>query len=649
MAAAAEVYGNRYEIIRHLARGGMAEVYLARDQLLDRQVALKVLFPELSADPSFVERFRREAQAAANLNHPNIVSVYDWGEDGSTYFIVMEYVDGQTLRDLIRAGRLAPQQVADVGADIAAALSFAHRNGVIHRDVKPGNVLITSTGQVKVTDFGIARAARENAGESLTQTGTVMGTATYFSPEQAQGIAIDARSDVYALGVVLYEMVAGKPPFTGDNPVAIAFQHVKEAPPPLVASGATVPSALEAVIMKSLAKAPDDRYPSANDLRNDLLRFREGKSVSVSAAEAAAVAAAPSAEATQVVQATRADATRVATAVTTVAGGPPPAPPRRTGLYVTLLLVLLGILALLVFLLIDQFATDGDGAGGTIAVPNVIGKPVAEAAQEIADAGLRPVQEERENDAFDPGVVFETNPAADTRVEEDSEVTLFVAAGAPEVAVPNVVGQQSEDARRVLETAGFVVVEQPEESDQPAGEVLRQNPAGGTAANEGTEVTIVVAAGPEEVEVPDVSDRTESEAANILGRAGFETRTVRQPSSSVEAGKVIGTDPPAGTKAPRGSTVTINVSSGAEEVTVPSVVGLTEAEARAVLEDAGFSVVARTAPVFDPSEDGIVQRQSPSGGSQAARGSTVTILVGEFDTVETTEPTATTTPGGVVP
>src|SRR3954453_15266700 len=207
-----QVFTNRYEIVRHLARGGMAEVYLARDLLLDRPVALKVLFPELSADPAFVERFRREAQAAANLNHPTIVSVYDGGEDENTYFIVMEYVEGPTLRDLLRReGRLHPDRAADIAADIAAALSFAHRNGVIHRDVKPGNVLITSTGQVKVTDFGIARAARDSANENLTQTGTVMGTATYFSPEQAQGLPIGPPTDVYALGVVLYEMVVGKP------------------------------------------------------------------------------------------------------------------------------------------------------------------------------------------------------------------------------------------------------------------------------------------------------------------------------------------------------------------------------------------------------------------------------------------------------
>src|SRR2546423_1511182 len=272
------VYNGRYELVRHVARGGMAEVYLAHDQLLDRPVALKVLFPELSVDRSFVERFRREAQAAANLSHPNIVSVYDWGEEEGTYFIVMEYVDGRTLSAMLRQeGPLLPDRAAGIGADVAAALSFAHRHGVVHRDVKPGNVIITNDGLVKVTDFGIARAG--SADENLTQTGAVMGTATYFSPEQAQGASVDARSDVYSLGVVLYEMVSGRPPFTGDNPVAIAYKHVREAPPPLRRDGAQVPGAFEAIVMQAMAKDPDYRYNNAEELRADLLRFRQGRGV----------------------------------------------------------------------------------------------------------------------------------------------------------------------------------------------------------------------------------------------------------------------------------------------------------------------------------------------------------------------------------
>ena len=534
------VFNGRYELHRRLGRGGMAEVFLARDQLLDRPVAVKVLFPEFATDPAFVERFRREATAAANLNHPNIVGVFDWGEADGTYFIVMEYVDGRTLSDILRAeGPLHPDRAADVGADVAAALGFAHRNGVVHRDVKPGNVLVTQAGQVKVADFGIARAITANADENLTQVGTVMGTATYFSPEQARGDAVDPRSDIYSLGCVLYELVIGRPPFTGDTPVAIAYQHVQESPTPPRQLNPELPTAIEAIILKCLAKNPANRYPTAEDLRADLRRFREGHSI---LAEPVMVAPIDP------------GATSVVAATAAVAAADEPYYDededdddgrRSSGLFLAGLIVLLVVLAGMLYLLSQQFAGDGDTDDvPQVEVPKVVGETVEDAQRILVARGFEVKITTETNDDQDAGVVFDQDPRFGEKVDEGSTVTLKVSAGAETIPVPDVIGSQLEQARLLLTSQGFtVLVEEVVDEEVPIGEVVDQEPGANDEAPRGSEVKLFVSKGPAPREVPDVVGRTIAEASNLLGQAGFAVNQTTEPSNTVDEGDVIRTDP----------------------------------------------------------------------------------------------------------
>ena len=561
---ASQVFTGRYQIVRHLARGGMAEVYLARDLLLDRPVALKVLFPEFASDRSFVERFRREARSAANLNHPNIVSIYDWGEEDGTYFIVMEYVDGMTLRDVIRRqGPLMANRAAEIGADIAAALHFAHVHGVIHRDVKPGNVLITTT-QVKVTDFGIARAG--DPAESLTQAGAVMGTATYFSPEQAQGHVVDPRTDVYSLGVVLYEMVSARPPFTGDNPVSIAYQHVREEPVPPSHHNTDVPPVFEAIVGKAMAKNRADRYSSAEELRADLLRFNQGQAVAAEpllpAAAVTGVMAGAGARAGAAADTTRVqpgvDGTRVVAPGETFVQVDD-RPRARTSTYIVILLVLLALLGAGLFFLSREL-----GVGGVqeVTVPQLIGKPADEAERILRDAGLRPQKREVEDEVNAVGRVTNQEPLANTKVRRGDTVTISVSTGAPIQEVPDVRNRTVEVARETLTTAGFRVELREINSERDPSTVLEQSPPAGTRHPKGTVVTITASKGLEQILVPNVRGRLTTDAVNLLTQTGFRTAQRNEASNDIEAGTVIRSEPASGTPLERNSTVTLVVSTG---------------------------------------------------------------------------------------
>jgi serine/threonine-protein kinase len=487
------VYNGRYEVQRRIARGGMAEVFLARDLLLARPVAVKVLFPEFAGDPSFVARFRREAQAAANLNHPNIVGVYDWGQEGATYYIVMEYVDGKSLSDILRSeGLPPPDAAAGIATDVAAALGFAHRNGVVHRDVKPGNIMITAAGHVKVADFGIARAISGGTDEALTQTGSVMGTATYFSPEQAQGHAVDQTSDLYSLGCVMYEMATGKPPFNGDSPVAIAYKHVQEAPVPPRKLNPAVPAAFEAITLKLLAKRPADRYASADELRADLRRFLRGQPVLADpAAVAAPVAAAPPTQAPPVVP----------TPAPVVTAAPPPVRNRRTGWFILILFLLLAVLAGLIFAFAK--ATNLIGQEDTIQVPSVVNENGVIAVAELRKAGFVVDYSTRQNSETVPqDYVISQDPAPGTELSKDDRVTLVISNGkaaAPKIAFQDYTGQRGNTAEADLRSKGFTnVTQSPEFSDQfDNGIVTRTIPAGGPGAtlDPNTAITLFVSKG----------------------------------------------------------------------------------------------------------------------------------------------------------
>jgi eukaryotic-like serine/threonine-protein kinase len=628
------IYSGRYELTHLIARGGMAQVYRAMDRQLERPVALKVLFPELSVDRTFVERFRREAQAAANLSHPNIVPVFDWGEDDGSYFIVMEYVEGRPLSAVLRDPQpMPPRQIATIGAGVAAALAFAHRHGVVHRDVKPGNVLITPEGDVKVTDFGIARAV--NTEESLTQTGAVMGTAAYFSPEQAEGKGVDSRSDIYSLGVVLYEMSVGRPPFTGDSPVAVASKHVRDMPPLPREVNPAVPPALEAVVMKAMAKNPDDRYSSAEELRADLLRFADGRPVEAGDPAVTTVLAA--------VGATQAVPTTTGRTMAVPAGAGPPIGQedverkKRTRNLVILLVLLLVALGVIAFFLFRSL-------GDNVSVPDVVGLSAGQATQTLHDDHLTVGSTTVKTSHTTKGIVLSTDPKAGSSVGKNSAVNLVVSGGPviPRVEVPSVTGQQLTQAIQLLQSANLGYTIHNVTSDKAVGTVLSQDPAPGTRILETRKVVLTVSSMQTSVSVPSVVGQSPASAGGVLTQAGLKVGNQTTACSGQPNGLVSAQNPGAGATEPPGTAVNLVVSTGSC-ISVPGVVGQSQGSATSAITSAGLVANA----TFDTgcpngAQPGTVDSQTPAPNAQVNRGTTVNISV--CQPAPTTTTTTTTTP-----
>jgi eukaryotic-like serine/threonine-protein kinase len=634
------VVDGRYRVLSHLGTGGMSEVYCATDLQLGRKVALKVLHERFAADEEFVERFKREASSAAGLQHQHVVSIYDRGEcDGASY-IAMEYVAGRTLKQLVHEdGPLDPARAADLTVQILRAARFAHRRGVIHRDFKPQNVIIDDEGRAKVTDFGIARAGASD----MTQTGSIMGTAQYLSPEQAQGHAVNQRSDLYSIGIVLYELLTGRVPFDAQSAVTIALKQVSEQPlRPSEINPAVTPE-LEAVVLRALAKDPAARFADADEFIAALepAASRISSQAAIAAAEVAA-AALPA-------------AAGVAGAIMPPPDGPitgiypglesyeprpevlppPPRPERKRWPWLLFAALLsIGLVLLLATLLTPN----------RVEVPSVVGSTISVAQERLRSKGFE-VESVRENSYKPLNTVIGQDPAPGATANEGSRVTLNISDGPKITEVPPVTGLDRDAAHKVLRDAGFDFRDIPTPSDRvQVDRVIQQEPSGRSQAQQGVQIKLNISTGPQRAAVPEVIGESEDDARAALEAAGFRVGVRTEEDDQADPNTVLAQDRNPGTQLARNSTVTITVASQPRQVTVPDVVGRSQNRATKTLSGRGFEVSPEDVVVGTPDQDGLVQKQSPEAGGKIDRNSTVTISVGRFATTAPPSPTTTTPP-----
>jgi eukaryotic-like serine/threonine-protein kinase len=629
------VIDGRYRVIRKVGSGGMADVYCAEDTHLGRRVAMKLLYRRFAQDLEFVERFRREASSAAGLQHPNVVGVYDRGEFDGTYYIAMEYCEGRSLKQVITSeAPLDVRRAIAIAKQILIAARFAHRRNVIHRDLKPHNVILDDEDTVKVTDFGIARAGASD----ITEAGAIMGTAQYLSPEQAQGRPVTEASDLYAIGIVLFEMLTGRAPFDGDSAVAIALKHVNQPAPSPRQFVPSIPPALEAVVMKALAKDASERYTDAESFMRDLDAVDAALDRGTVDTESTAVFAPLPVQVPPVASPPVPVRTTAPVPVAAVEAPPieaeviealPPLPPgeppagRSRWAWIAGAVVL-ALIALAAFLVLVVFSKD------KVHVPGVVGQTLDSARIELDRAGLQ-VDVRRRADPAPANIIFDQAPNPGQKVDDGSSVAVFVSNGPGTVKVPDVIGLTELDAKRRIRDANLRPQVQQEASPKVAhGIVIRSDPSARRPVDRRSPVTIVVSSGPQQVDVPDVTGLDQQDAVNRLREVGLSA-VVREKPSSEPVDTVVSQTPGSGQQIDQGSTVTIFVSNGKVKE-VPDVTGLSQADAETQITDGGFTPSVRTRQTDQPDQDGIVLSQSPSGGGKRKEGTTVTITVGQLTT-----------------